>query len=63
MNAKLFQHPLLKVKEVARILNISRALAYRLVQQGALPCVKIESARRVRAEDLQRYIEEHSTLQ
>ncbi len=49
---------LLKAVEVARILNVSRALAYQLMQKGVIPTVKIQGARRVRPEDLQRFIED-----
>ncbi len=49
---------LLKAVEVAQILNVSRALAYQLMQKGVIPTVKIQGARRVRPEDLQRFIED-----
>lgn len=49
--------PLLKVTDVAEVLNISRAYAYQLVQQGRIRSVVIGSARRVRVEDLHRFIE------
>ena len=52
---------LLKATDVATILNISRAMAYRLMQQGAIRTVCIGAARRVRSEDLQIYIEDHLT--
>jgi excisionase family DNA binding protein len=48
---------LLKAIEVAEILNISRALSYRLLQQGEIPVVKIGSAVRVRPIDLERFIQ------
>jgi excisionase family DNA binding protein len=47
---------LLKAVDVAKILNISRALSYRLLQQGEIPVVKIRSAVRVRPADLERFI-------
>ena len=52
-------HPeqLLKAVDVAEILNISRALSYRLLQQGEIPVVKIRSAVRVRPTDLEGYIQ------
>lgn len=50
---------LLKASQVARILNISRAFAYQLMQKGVIPTVKILGARRVRSEDLSRFIEEN----
>ncbi|MCW5887593.1 MAG: helix-turn-helix domain-containing protein [Anaerolineales bacterium] len=53
-----FPEPLLKASQVAKILNISRAFAYQLMQKGVLPTVRILGARRVRPEDLDRYIRE-----
>lgn len=53
-----FPEPLLKASQVAKILNISRAFAYQLMQKGILPTVKILGARRVRPEDLNRFIQE-----
>jgi len=52
-------HPekLLKAVDVAEILNISRALSYRLLQQGDIPTVRINSAVRVRPMDLERFIQ------
>ena len=50
---------LLKAVQVAEILNVSRAFAYQLMQKGVIPTVKILGARRVRREDLLRFIHEH----
>ena len=50
---------LLKAAEIAEILNISRAMAYRLMQSRQIPTVRIGAARRVRPVDLQSYIEAH----
>ena len=50
---------LLKANEVARILNISRAMAYQLMQRGEIRTVRIGTARRVRREDLYQYIQEN----
>ena len=47
---------LLKVKDVAKILNISKSLAYRLTQTGEIPVVKVNSAVRVRLTDLNEFI-------
>ena len=52
---------LLKAVEVARILNISRALAYQLMKQRKINTVHIRGACRVRPVDLQKFIEEHLT--
>jgi excisionase family DNA binding protein len=48
---------LLKIPEVASILSVSRAMAYKLVQTGEIRSVHIRSSRRVRVKDLQEYIE------
>lgn len=52
---------LLKAVEVAKILNISRSLAYRLLQEGQIPVIRINQAVRVHPRDLQQYIEENRT--
>jgi excisionase family DNA binding protein len=51
---------LLKAKEVAEILKISRAMAYNLMLRGEIPTVRIGKCRRVRPEDLIKYIESNT---
>lgn len=53
---------LLKGDEVARILNISRSQAYKLMQQGEIPTVRIGRSVRVRYESLWKFIEENTNL-
>jgi len=53
------QSRLLKATEVASILNISRAMAYKLMQTKAIPTVSIGSSKRVRPADLNKYIQEN----
>jgi len=48
---------LLRAVEVAQILNVSRAFAYRLMQQGKIRTVVIAKTRRVRPVDLKDFIE------
>ncbi|MDT8382640.1 MAG: helix-turn-helix domain-containing protein [Brevefilum sp.] len=48
---------LLKATEIAHILNISRAMAYRLMQLGKIRTVSIGTAKRVRRKDLRTFIE------
>lgn len=48
--------PLLRASEVAARLNISRSLAYRLMQLGEIPTVKIFHSIRVRISDLEEYV-------
>jgi len=50
---------LLRAGEVARILSISRSLAYKLIQRNQIPAVKIGQCRRVRSTDLDEYIRRH----
>ena len=50
---------LLKAMEVAEILNISKSMAYRLMQTQALPTVSIGKAKRVRPQDLDTYIHQN----
>jgi len=51
---------LLKANDVAEILNISRAKAYRLMQSREIPTVSIGKAKRVRPVDLHNFI--HSQI-
>lgn len=53
----LLSERLLKAIEVADVLNISRALAYRLMQTREIPTVCIGTTRHVRPADLEKYIE------
>ena len=48
---------LLTVKEAAQRLALGRSMAYRLIQNGALKSVKVGSARRVRVNDLEDFVE------
>ena len=54
----VIEERLLKAIEVARILNVSRAFAYRLMQQGKIRTVAIAKTRRVRLGDLYSFIED-----
>jgi excisionase family DNA binding protein len=48
---------LLKATEVADILKASRAMAYNLMLRGEIPTVRIGNCRRVRPENLAKYID------
>ena len=48
---------LLNAREVAEILNISRAFAYKLMQTGEIPTIRIGYSRRVRLADVEEFIE------
>ncbi len=49
--------PLYSASEVAERLAISRSLAYQLIHQGQIPSIVIGRLVRVRASDLERFIE------
>lgn len=48
---------LLKAKEVADILQVSRSMAYRMMQREEIPTVRVCSAVRVKQSDLEEYIQ------
>jgi excisionase family DNA binding protein len=48
---------LLKANDVAKVLNISKTLAYSLMRKGEIRTVKIRGVRRVREKDLDKFIE------
>ena len=51
-------HPiLLTADDVARILNCSKSLSYRFMQDGSIPVVRLGRAVRVRPQDLETFIE------
>lgn len=48
---------LLKATEVAKILNISRALAYRLMRTAEIPVIRFGRTVRVKSSDLEAFID------
>lgn len=48
---------LLNATDVAHFLNISRAMAYRLMQHGKIRTVSIGTAKRVRTKDFRNFVE------
>jgi excisionase family DNA binding protein len=48
---------LLKAVDIAKVLNISKALAYRLINKGEIPVIRISHAVRVKQSDLEDYVE------
>jgi excisionase family DNA binding protein len=52
---------LLKSDEVAKVLQISRSMAYALMKRGDIPTVRISTSVRVRPEDLEKYIKDNVT--
>lgn len=49
---------LLRGEDVAEILNVSRAFAYRLMAQGDIPTVRLGRSVRVRPDDLDHFLEQ-----
>ncbi len=47
-------------EQVAEALCLSRSTTYRLIETGELPTVRIGRLRRVRKEDLERWVAEHT---
>ncbi len=47
---------MLKVPEAAAQLGISRAKMYELIASGAIATVKLDRCRRIRVEDLRRFV-------
>jgi excisionase family DNA binding protein len=54
---------LLRADQVAIRLNISRALAYQLMQCGEIPTIRFNRTVRVRELDLDRFIQNHHCSQ
>jgi len=52
---------LMKPNDVARKLQVSRALAYRLMAEGDIPSVRFGRTVRIKEEDLLRWIETHTS--
>jgi excisionase family DNA binding protein len=50
---------ILKAGEVAEILKISKAMAYRLIKQGEIPAIQFGRTTRVRRQDLEEFIRAH----
>jgi len=47
---------LYRVTETAEVLGLSRAKVYELINSGALRSVRIDGARRIRADDLSAFV-------
>jgi len=52
----IFSEKLLKPREVAEMLNISRSLVYQLIRSQEIPAVRIKSTVRVKASDLAEFM-------
>lgn len=51
---------LITAYEIAIVLNISKAKAYQLIQRGEIPPIKFGRTTSVRAQDLEKFLEEHT---
>ena len=49
---------MLKIQEVMKVLNVSRATIYNLINAKAFPIYKIAGATRIKREDVDSYLEE-----
>jgi predicted DNA-binding transcriptional regulator AlpA len=56
-NENLIVDQLLKAKDISKILNISRSMAYRLLDEGIIPSIRINQAVRVHPKDLANFID------
>jgi predicted DNA-binding transcriptional regulator AlpA len=54
---------LLKTREISEILGVSPATAFRYIQTGLIPSVKIEGIRRINLDDLQDFIKLRAELE
>lgn len=48
---------LYRVPEVAEFLSLSRAKVYELIRSEALPSVRVDGSRRVKADDLRAFVD------
>jgi excisionase family DNA binding protein len=48
---------LLKASDVAQMLNVSRSLVYRLLQEGQIPAIRINNTVRIKLQDLEIFID------
>jgi excisionase family DNA binding protein len=53
---------LFRVPEVAGFLGLSRAKTYELMKSGALPSVKLDGCRRIKADDLRQFVDDLSSV-
>jgi len=56
------QSQLLKADEVAKILNVSQALVYKLMRNQNIPTIRIGNTRRIDPQDLKNYINENKSF-
>ncbi len=54
---RIMDEGLLTIQDVMKILNVSRATVYNLIQDKAFPIYKIKGATRIKREDVEAYLE------
>jgi prophage regulatory protein len=50
---------LLKISDVAKVLNIGRSLSYELITQGQIPSIRVGRCLRVSSEALEKWIKDN----
>jgi excisionase family DNA binding protein len=55
------QHELLTVREIADAMRVSTMTVYRLIRAGALPAIRVGKHFRIRARDLDQYLESQTS--
>lgn len=52
---------MLTVRDVAKILKVSEKTVYSMAKKGELPAFRVRNQWRIRREDLEAWVESHST--
>lgn len=55
--------PLYTIKEVSELIGCNTGFVYKLVNKKELPCLLINRKKQVRGSDLERWIENHPTME
>lgn len=50
---------LLRIDQIARILDVSQAFAYRLIAEGKIPIIRLGRSIRITKKDLENFIEKY----
>lgn len=60
MSKSYVGEPLLTVSEVASMMRVSNMTVYRLIKAGDLPALRVGKNYRIRASDVERYLDERA---
>ena len=55
--------PLLTIKQVQKVLGLSRSMVYVLIQRGEIRAIHIGTAIRVKQSEIRRFIQEHEAAE